>query len=146
MAAVLLLIIFTTRIKEIKDIDEDEDDEEEEEDLDSSKNMPSKLKRNFVFIVLIGILVVLGMTVLDYQTMLGDDIGIKAQNIYKLYSSSVIITAVFSIVGGIIIDKFEAKKLYLVYVFICFASCAVLLIHNVYGVIINSTCNLWFFI
>ena len=129
MAAVLLLIIFTTRIKEIKDIDEDEDDEEEEEDI-----------------VLIGILVVLGMTVLDYQTMLGDDIGINAQNIYNLYSSSVIITAVFSIVGGIIIDRFEAKKLYLAYVFICFASCAVLLIHNVYAFIISSACNLWFFI
>jgi len=131
VAGLLLIIILRTKMREIKEIEEDEENEEEE-NLANFKNMPTRLKVNFVLLVFIGMFILFGLTVLDYQTMIGDDIGIEVQSIYNLYSSSVIITAIFSIIGGVIIDRFESKKLYLAYTATCFVSCFILIFQNIY--------------
>ena len=65
--------------------------------------------------------------------MIGDDLGIKALNIYNLYASSVIITAVFSIIGGVIIDIVNSKLMYFLYTFICFIGVLVLCFKTPYA-------------
>lgn len=129
---ILFVMLWTNSMLEIDEINTD-DDEEDNENLKSWKDASARLKWNFVLIVLIGCLLCCGLEVHDYSAMLGDDIGVTVQNIYNLYSSSVIITAIFSIVGGIIIDRVNAKAMYIFYLLICFCSCFVLVFGNVYA-------------
>ena len=59
VAGLLLIIILRTKMREIKEIEEDEEDEEEE-NLTNFKNMPTRLKVNFVLLVFIGMFILFG--------------------------------------------------------------------------------------
>ena len=96
------------------------DDDDAEKTLKSWRDIPKRMKVNFVIIVAIGCLIACGLEIHTYSAMIGEDFGVKAQNIYNLYASSVIITAVFSIGGGIIIDRVNSKIMYLAYILVCF--------------------------
>ena len=91
------------------------------------------MKANFIVMLVIGCLISCGLEVHTYSAMIGDDLGIKAQIIYNLYASSVIITAVFSILGGVIIDIVNSKLMYFLYTFICFSSVMVLCFRTPYA-------------
>lgn len=133
LLTILLILIFRTNIMETKEIHEEDEEDENNEDLDKWENVPKRLKINFILIIIIGFFISCGLEVHDYSAMIGSDIGVEVQNIYNLYSSSVIITAIFSVLGGIIIDKYDAKIMYLCYIVICFSSCVLLVFQNVYA-------------
>lgn len=135
LLAALLFIMINTKFIEIAKVDTDdsEDDEDAEKTLKSWRDIPKRMKVNFVIIVAIGCLIACGLEIHTYSAMIGEDFGVKAQNIYNLYASSVIITAAFSIGGGIIIDRVNSKIMYLAYILVCFLSCFVLVFRTPYA-------------
>lgn len=133
MFCVALILLWRTDFINVAEIIQDGEWETAEDKAASLVQMPGKLKRNFFLLVLIGVFLLFGLEVHTYSAMIGTDIGIKTQTIYNLYSSSVLVMAVFSIGGGIIIDRVNAKVMYIFYTEICFLSVLVLLPHNTAG-------------
>ncbi|PWT26825.1 MFS transporter [Butyrivibrio fibrisolvens] len=127
----ILFLILTMNFMNVEDLDEE--GEEEDEPLMGWINISPRMKVNFIIMLVIGCLISCGLEVHTYSAMIGDDLGIKAQNIYNLYASSVIITAVFSIIGGVIIDIVNSKLMYFLYTFICFISVLVLCFKTPYA-------------
>lgn len=127
----ILFLILTMNFMNVEDLDEE--GEEEDEPLMGWTNISPRMKVNFIIMLVIGCLISCGLEVHTYSAMIGDDLGIKAQNIYNLYASSVIITAVFSIIGGVIIDIVNSKLMYFLYTFICFISVLVLCLKTPYA-------------
>lgn len=127
----ILFLILTMNFMNVEDLDEE--GEEEDELLMGWINISPRMKVNFIIMLVIGCLISCGLEVHTYSAMIGDDLGIKAQNIYNLYASSVIITAVFSIIGGVIIDIVNSKLMYFLYTFICFISVLVLCFKTPYA-------------
>lgn len=127
----ILFLILTMNFMNVEDLDEE--GEEEDEPLMGWTNISPRMKVNFIIMLVIGCLISCGLEVHTYSAMIGDDLGIKAQNIYNLYASSVIITAVFSIIGGVIIDIVNSKLMYFLYTFICFISVLVLCFKTPYA-------------
>ena len=127
----ILFLILTMNFMNVEDLDEE--GEEEDEPLMGWINISPRMKVNFIIMLVIGCLISCGLEVHTYSAMIGDDLGIKDQNIYNLYASSVIITAVFSIIGGVIIDIVNSKLMYFLYTFICFISVLVLCFKTPYA-------------
>lgn len=128
--SILLALIVSMRFTNVEDI---EDEDEEDEHLKGWSSVAPKMKVNFIIMLVIGCLVACGLEVHTYSAMIGNDFGVKAQNIYNLYASSVLITCVFSIIGGVIIDKFNSKLMYFLYTLICFMSVGVLCFKSPYA-------------
>lgn len=131
----ITLFIFFTPMKEIDELENR--DEESLKDQNFWMKLSKKMQINFIIICVVGILISLGLTVQSYMTMIGEDIGITTQNIYNLFSTSVIITAVFSVIGGVIIDKYNQKLLYIIYILICLLSIGILLIKSPFVYLIS---------
>ena len=61
-------------------------------------------------------------TGLTYIPLIAKEYNISEQNIYNTMSTSLMISALLSILGGKIIDKNNKKKVYLLYIFMLFVS------------------------
>lgn len=110
----------------------DEQEVQEEDKKGSFKqlflSLVKKHKPDFYYICFSSCLISLGMIVLsNYMPIYGNALNINANNIYILFSSSVFVTALLSLVGGIIIDKYSKKLLYQLYILLCLISTALLL-------------------
>jgi MFS family permease len=115
-------------MKEIHELENNEDMEEKKQNF--WIDLPKKMRINFIVLCVVGSLLSLGLSVQGYMPMIGEIVGITVQNIYNLFSTSVIITAVFSLIGGLIIDKCNQKYLYIIYTMVCLFSISILLIRS----------------
>lgn len=124
----IIILILLTPMKEIHELEKQEIKEEKKHNF--WIDLPKKMRINFIVLCIVGILLSLGLAVQGYMPMIGEVVGITAQNIYNLFSTSVIITAVFSLVGGLIIDKYNQKYLYIIYILVCLFSIGILLVRS----------------
>lgn len=99
--------------------------------------LPKRLQINFITVCVIGVCISLGTSVQSYMPYIGADMGFQESSVYYLFSSSVVITALFSVAGGVIIDKCNKKALYFVYVIICLL-CVLLLLFPFKAAFIGS--------
>lgn len=129
----MVLIVFSwllkIKTKEIPIIDTKDDLNEEPHTQISKKEAFFKLKdkKNYVIFCMIGVLICIGNGIQSYYPIIGSNRGIVDNQIYLLFSGSLFITSVFSMLGGIIIDKYNKKKLYCLYVLSCLVSVMILL-------------------
>lgn len=71
-----------------------------------------RLDHRFLHYLVVNGLVVLGSTSLVYAALLGRRLGIENAGIYVLFSSHVLVAALLSVFGGMIIDRFDKKRVY----------------------------------
>ena len=81
-----------------------------------------KNDKNFIYYCIVCSLLTIATTGLTYIPLIAKEYNISEQNIYNAMSTSLIISALLSILGGKIIDKNNKKKVYLLYIFMLFIS------------------------
>lgn len=67
--------------------------------------------QDFLNFLISNSLLTMGLTCMAYVPLKASQIGIEEKNIYYLFSSSMIISSILSILGGILVDKFNKKRL-----------------------------------
>jgi MFS family permease len=98
--------------------------------------------RTFLYYCIFSVFISIASSALSYVPLLGKKYQIADSSIYYIFSSSIIISALLSVLSGIIIDKFDKKKLYVGYTFMYLLICVLLCINNktlfITAVIING--------
>ncbi|HAT4334525.1 TPA: MFS transporter, partial [Clostridium perfringens] len=89
-----------------------------------------KNDKNFIYYCIVCSLLTIATTGLTYIPLIAKEYNISEQNIYNTMSTSLIISALLSILGGKIIDKNNKKKVYLLYIFMLFVSYICLGLNN----------------
>lgn len=112
---ILLVIIVTLMQKHIFNMftDSEKETQEENSNIIDTKESIKEMNKDFLLFLIASSLFTIGMMSIPYVPLYGANIGVNESSIYYLFSSSIIISSVLAIAGGLIVDRYNKKKLFI---------------------------------
>ena len=86
--------------------------DEEETTGKKEKGKHAGVSKELVYYLAVTFILGIGAECAEYVPLAAKDIGIQENGIFFLFSTSTVITSVLAIVGGIIVDKYNKKRMF----------------------------------
>lgn len=86
--------------------------DEEETTEKKEKGKQTGVSKELVYYLAVTFILGIGAECAEYVPLVAKDIGIKENGIFFLFSTSTVITSALAIVGGMIVDKYNKKRMF----------------------------------
>ncbi len=96
--------------KKVRKKAEDRDEEETPEKQEKGKH--TGVSKELVYYLAVTFILGIGAECAEYVPLVAKDIGIQENSIFFLFSTSTVITSALAIVGGMIVDKYNKKRMF----------------------------------